>query len=81
MADVPPSSKAERNTLIQARKRDLPRPAPTPPPPTLGAGRDAAVIQERQKANRREQRINEIGVALGKNNGKARREFSRDRRC
>lgn len=79
MANGPPTSKYEQSMLIAARKRDLPRPAPSPAPPTLGAGRTGSFEEARQKASRRENRLQEIGSSFRQNRGKAKQGFDRVR--
>lgn len=79
MANIPPTSKFEQSNLIAARKRELPRPAPSPAPPTLGAGRTGSFEQARQQANRREYRLQEIGVSFKQSRGKAKQGFDRVR--
>lgn len=78
MSDQPPPSRPERDALVAARKRDLPRPAPAPAPSGMGATREAQRHKE-QGIKTRESRIREIDGALLVVKGKSRAAFTRER--
>lgn len=76
--DLPPS-RIEKEALVRARKRDLPRPSPAPAPKGMGASNDNALSLQRRAAQQREKRIKEIDHRLNKQSNRAVREFTRTR--
>ena len=79
MSEKAPPSAPERDQLVKARKRDLPRLAPAPAPKGMGRSADPALEQARRNAAVRETRIGEINRSLNANRQVAKRSFNRDR--